>query len=60
MPNATLFGVIVAQWLAKVVYEAAGTPLVYAAVAWLKAREGVDTYDRDTNFNPFARRQQVL
>jgi uncharacterized integral membrane protein (TIGR00697 family) len=52
MPGAALAGVVVGQWLAKVLYEAAATPLVYAAVAWLKAREGVDAYDRETDFNP--------
>ena len=40
------------QWLVKVVYEAAATPLTYAAVAWLKSREQVDTFDYDTDFNP--------
>jgi len=40
------------QWVLKVVYEAAATPLTYAAVAWLKAHEGVDVYDSDTDFNP--------
>ena len=43
---------MVGQWLFKVLYEAAGTPLVYVVVGWLKAREGVDTYDRETDFNP--------
>ena len=52
MPNAVLVAVIAGQWLAKVVYEAAGTPLVYVVVAWLKAREGIDTYDETTDFNP--------
>ena len=52
MPGGVLLGVIGGQWLFKVLYEAAGTPLVYAVVGWLKAREGVDVYDRDTDFNP--------
>jgi uncharacterized integral membrane protein (TIGR00697 family) len=52
MPGSVLAGVIVGQWIVKVVYEAAGTPLVYAVVGWLKAREGIDTYDRETDFNP--------
>ena len=52
MPGPVLAGVIVGQWIAKVLYEAAGTPLVYAVVGWLKAREGVDAYDRATDFNP--------
>src|SRR2546421_388285 len=52
MPGPVLAGVVAGQWIAKVLYEAAGTPLVYAVVAWLKAREGVDVYDRETDFNP--------
>jgi queuosine precursor transporter len=43
---------MVGQWIAKVLYEAAATPLTYAAVAWLKASERTDTYDYDTDFNP--------
>lgn len=36
------------------VYEAAATPLTYALVGFLKRREGLDTYDYDTDFNPLA------
>jgi hypothetical protein len=43
---------IVTQWLAKSAYEAAVTPLTYAAVKFLKQREGIDVYDYDTRFNP--------
>ena len=52
MPRSAVAGLVIGQWLVKVAYEAAGTPLVYPVVAWLKAREGVDTYDYDTDFNP--------
>jgi uncharacterized integral membrane protein (TIGR00697 family) len=52
VPAGALGGIVAAQWLAKVAYEAAATPLTYAAVAWLKSREGVDAYDRHTDFNP--------
>jgi len=52
MPSNVLTGLIAGQWMAKVLYEAAGTPLVYVVVGWLKAREGVDTYDHETDFNP--------
>jgi len=38
----------------KVVYETLATPLTYVVVRWLKKLEGVDTFDRGTNFNPFA------
>jgi uncharacterized integral membrane protein (TIGR00697 family) len=52
MPSGVLAHVVAGQWIFKVVYEAAATPLTYAAVAWLKAREGVDAYDYHTDFNP--------
>ncbi|HUG38648.1 MAG TPA: queuosine precursor transporter [Candidatus Limnocylindrales bacterium] len=52
VPGAVLVGIIAGQWGAKVLYEAAATPLTYAAVGWLKSREGVDVYDHGTDFNP--------
>jgi uncharacterized integral membrane protein (TIGR00697 family) len=52
VPPGALVAIVAAQWVVKVLYEAAATPLTYAAVAWLKAREGVDAYDRHTDFNP--------
>jgi uncharacterized integral membrane protein (TIGR00697 family) len=52
VPLAVLAQIVGGQWLFKVLYEAAATPLTYAAVAWLKASEGVDAYDHDTDFNP--------
>jgi queuosine precursor transporter len=52
VPAGALVPIVIAQWMVKVVYEAAATPLTYAAVAWLKAREGLDAYDRHTDFNP--------
>ncbi len=44
--------VILSQWLFKVVIEVAATPATYAVVGYLKRKEGVDSYDRRTNFNP--------
>lgn len=41
------------HWLAKIIIEAAATPLTYRAVNFLKKKESTDTYDYDTNFNPF-------
>ncbi|MEZ5099716.1 MAG: queuosine precursor transporter [Thermoleophilia bacterium] len=43
-------------WVIKVLWEVAATPLTYAVVTFLKRREGIDWYDRDTNFNPLALR----
>jgi uncharacterized integral membrane protein (TIGR00697 family) len=52
VPAGALVQIVGGQWVFKVLYEAAATPLTYAAVAWLKAREGVDAYDAGTDFNP--------
>ena len=52
VPAASLAGIVGGQWAVKVAYEAAATPLTYAAVAWLKSRERVDTFDFETDFNP--------
>ena len=52
VPLMVVPGIALGQWMVKVVYEAVATPLTYRAVGWLKAREGVDAYDRDTDFNP--------
>jgi len=45
---------ILYHWSAKVLIEVLATPIVYRAVAYLKHKDGVDTYDHKTNFNPFA------
>lgn len=50
----TLGGIILTQWVAKVVYEVAATPLTYALVGFLKRRERLDVYDRQISFNPLA------
>ncbi len=52
IPLAGLIAAIVAQWLFKSIYEAAATPVTYLVVNALKRREGMDVYDRDTDFNP--------
>ncbi|MDW8106205.1 MAG: queuosine precursor transporter [Armatimonadota bacterium] len=52
-PVATLTQITLTEWLAKTLYEALATPITYAVVGFLKAREGVDVYDTDTRFNPF-------
>ena len=52
VPTRALAAIVVAQWAVKVAYEAAATPLTYAAVAYLKASEGADAYDYATDFNP--------
>lgn len=52
LPAAVLGAAMLGQWSVKVAYEAAATPLTYAAVAWLKSREQIDTFDHGTDFNP--------
>jgi uncharacterized integral membrane protein (TIGR00697 family) len=52
IPLAGLLTTILTQWLAKTFYEAAATPFTYAAVNFLKRREGLDVFDYDTRFNP--------
>ncbi len=45
--------VLFTQWALKVGWEVVLTPVTYVAVGWLKAREGVEIFDRDTDFSPF-------
>jgi queuosine precursor transporter len=52
MPVSILIGAIVTQWLAKSIYETLATPFTYLVVNFLKRKEGMDAYDRDTRFNP--------
>ena len=44
---------ILYHWSAKVILEVLATPLTYRAVAYLKRKDRIDTYDETTNFNPF-------
>ena len=50
---ALIANLVLSGYLGKVLYETAATPLTYAVVNFLKRREGVDTFDRGVNFNPF-------
>lgn len=52
-PIATILNVMVSGYLFKVTYEILATPLTYAVVNFLKKKEGIDTFDRGTNFSPF-------
>ena len=45
--------IILYHWLAKTVIEAVATPFTYILVNFLKKKEAIDTYDYQTNFNPF-------
>jgi uncharacterized integral membrane protein (TIGR00697 family) len=52
LPAGGLGLAILSQWGFKVVYEALATPLTYLIVNKLKQVEGLDVFDRDTDFNP--------
>lgn len=49
----TMASLIFSGYFGKVIYEAAATPVTYAVVNFLKRREGVDVFDKGTNFSPF-------
>ena len=53
-PADQLVDVIIAQYLFKTIWEAVMYPATAAVVRFLKRVEGVDFYDRGTNFNPFS------
>src|SRR3954451_721231 len=53
-PVRVILSLIVSGYVIKVVYETLMTPVTYAVVNFLKRSEGVDYFDRTTNFNPFA------
>jgi uncharacterized integral membrane protein (TIGR00697 family) len=53
-PESALLSAMVTQWLVKVVYEAAVTPLTYVVVNFIKRKEGIDTYDHNISFNPLS------
>ena len=56
---STILSLIFWGYLAKVIYEALATPITYWIVNNLKRAEGIDVYDRNTNFNPFARNREA-
>ncbi len=43
------------QWIIKTLWEVLLTPATYAVVGFLKRREGVEVFDTDTDFSPFAK-----
>jgi queuosine precursor transporter len=46
--------ILATNWALKVVWEVVLTPVTYAVVGYLKSKEGVDIFDTDTAFSPFA------
>lgn len=53
LPAGVLVSAGLAGYIFKVLYEIAITPVTYVVVGALKRLEGVDVFDRETNFNPF-------
>lgn len=53
VPFGALITLIWSGYLVKVLYEVMATPLTYKAVNWLKRAEGMDTYDKGVDYNPF-------
>ena len=45
--------IILYHWAAKVAIEVLATPLTYAAVGYLKRREGTEVFDDHVSLNPF-------
>ncbi len=51
--HALVIQVLYTQWALKVGWEVLLTPLTYWVIGALKKAEGVDVFDRATNFTPF-------
>ncbi|MEO0032774.1 MAG: hypothetical protein RIS94_2532 [Pseudomonadota bacterium] len=57
--NQSVLTVMVTNWAMKVAWEVILTPATYAVVGFLKRREGVDVFDTDIDFSPFAKTDAV-
>jgi uncharacterized integral membrane protein (TIGR00697 family) len=52
-PVEAMLSVMLSQFVLKVSWEVLLTPATYLVVGFLKRREGIDVYDRGTDFSPF-------
>lgn len=52
-PTEQILLVMLSQFILKTGWEALLTPVTYAVVGALKRREGVDVFDKGTDFTPF-------
>lgn len=50
---ALILSIMITNYFGKVAWEALLTPVTYRVVGWLKRAEGVDVFDRATDFTPF-------
>jgi queuosine precursor transporter len=57
-PLPVILNLILSGYLIKVAYETLMTPVTYAIVGFLKRAESSDHFDWNTNFNPFATKEQ--
>jgi hypothetical protein len=57
--NDAVVTVMITNWAMKVAWEVLLTPATYAVVGFLKRHEGVDVFDTDINFSPFAKADAV-
>ena len=55
-PVSAMLAVMLSQFVLKVSWEVILTPVTYLVVGFLKRGEGVDVYDRGTDFSPFRAR----
>ncbi len=53
LPASELLRGVAGGWIMKSLVEIIMTPFTYLVVNTLKRVEGIDYYDRDTDFNPF-------
>lgn len=56
--GSSLLHVVAFNWAFKVSVEIVSIPLIYWIVGKLKRAEGIDTFDRGTNFTPFSLRDE--
>ena len=52
-PVSKIAMVILSQFVLKTGWEVLLTPVTYAVVGFLKRKEGIDVFDRGTDFSPF-------
>lgn len=53
LPTSVLVQAVCVGWIAKTAVEVIFTPITYVVINRLKKYEGIDFYDRQTNFSPF-------
>ena len=53
LPIGLLWSIIASNYIFKVGFEIAATPLTYLVVNRLKSAEGLDAYDTVISYNPF-------